>query len=196
MMISEAWIDVNESLILMKKFLQPRSWHLKKQMDPRQTECTKSSQLELQDFDIDSLSSCEIAPETEDALLQHKSEKEVFGTIINSISISSPCNISNKEDICLSSLGSNVNVLRPNVAKGLNKDLFTLTEGKALAEATLKSMGFKPSPSQPITPGDGNCFLRALVDQLSYDRFLANSFTHESLRAYVVTNSDMIIKVS
>ena len=130
-------------------------------MDHEQTDSTKPTQVELQNFDTDSQSSCEIN---------------------NSISISSPCDVSNKEDICLSSLGSNVKVLRPNVAKGLNKDLYTLTEGKALAEVTLKSMGFKPSPSQPITPGDGNCFLHALVDQLSYDRFLANSFTHESLR--------------
>ena len=145
----------------MKNLLQPKRWLLKKQMDQEQIDSTKPTQVELQNFDTDSQSSCEIN---------------------NSISISSPCDVSNKEDICLSSLGSNVKVLRPNAAKGLNKDLYTLTEGKALAEVTLKSMGFKPSPSQPITPGDGNCFLHALVDQLSYDRFLANSFTHESLR--------------
>ena len=191
MSVSEYCVAISEFFFLISNLIKPRRQHLKKQIDHEQTDCTKSSQVELHNFDIDSLSSCEIAPETEDALRQHKIEKEVFGTINNSNSISSPCNVSNKEDIC-----SNVKVLRPNVAKGLNKDLFTLTEGKALAEATLKSMGFKPSPSQPITPGDGNCFLRALVDQLSYDRFLANSFTHESLRAYVVTNSDMIIKVS
>ena len=56
MMISEAWIDVKEFFLLMN------------QMDREQTDSTKSSQLELQNFDIDLLSSCEVAPETEDAL--------------------------------------------------------------------------------------------------------------------------------
>ena len=68
MMISEAWIDVKEFFLLMKNLLQPGSWYLKKQMDREQTDCSKSSQLELQNFDTDSLSSCEVAPETEDAL--------------------------------------------------------------------------------------------------------------------------------
>ena len=100
----------------MKNLLQPKRWILKKQMDHEQTDSTKPTQVELQNFDTDSQISCEIN---------------------NSISTSSPCNVSNKEDICLSSLsslGSNVKVFRPNVAKGLNKDLYTLTEGKVIIE--------------------------------------------------------------
>ena len=72
----------------MKNLLQPRRWLLKKQMDQEQTDSSKPTQVELQNFDTDSQSSCEIASET---------EKEVFETINNSISISSPCNVSNKE---------------------------------------------------------------------------------------------------
>ena len=110
MSVSEYCVAISEFFFLISNLIKPRRQHLKKQIDHEQTDCTKSSQVELHNFDIDSLSSCEIAPETEDALRQHKIEKEVFGTINNSISTSSPCNVSNKDDICLSSLGSIVKV--------------------------------------------------------------------------------------
>ena len=87
-------------------------------------------------------------------------------------------------------------LLRPNIEKGPEEDLLTLDEGKALAKETMKSMRFKVSPSQPVTPGDGNCFCHALVNQLSYDKFLANLFTHETIRSYVVLNAEIIVKTN
>jgi hypothetical protein len=106
------------------------------------------------------------------------------GTIDYSKSVLSPLNKSKSK------------VLRPNIERGPEEDLLTLNEGKALAKATMKSMGFKVSPSQPITPGDGNCFCHALVDQLSNDRFLADLFTHDTIRSYVVLNAEIIVKTN
>ena len=74
-------------------------------------------------------------------------------------------------------------LLRPNIEKGPEEDLLTLDEGKALAKETMKSMGFKVSPSQPITPGDGNCFCHALID-------------HDTIRTYVVLNAEIIVKTN
>ena len=43
----------------MKNLLQPKRWLLKKQMDHEQTDSTKPTQVELQNFDTDSQTSCE-----------------------------------------------------------------------------------------------------------------------------------------
>ena len=40
---------------------------------------------------------------------------------------------------------------------------------KLLIPKRLKDAGFQYSPSQPITRGDGNCFLYAMQDQLRYE---------------------------
>ena len=124
------------------------------------------------------------APKTGDELRQQRIEIEACGTIDYSKSVLSPNNKSKSK------------LLRPNIEKGPEEDLLTLGEGKALAKETMKSMGFKVSPSQPVTPGDGNCFCHALVNQLSYDKFLANLFTHETIRSYVVLNAEIIVKTN
>ena len=72
--------------------------------------------------------------------------------------------------------------------------LLTLTEGLILAQAhaTLENMQFMVSPTQPDTPADGNCFLDALVDQMSYDSLLVKmKWTANKARIEVVANSEL-----
>ena len=72
--------------------------------------------------------------------------------------------------------------------------LLTLTEGLILAHATLENMQFMVSPTQPDTPADGNCFLHALVDQMSYDSLLVKmKWTANKARTQVVANSELVI---
>ena len=44
-----------------------------------------------------------------------------------------------------------------------------LAQGKFFANKKLATTGFTISPSQKETPGDGNCFIHAVADQLQYD---------------------------
>merc|ERR1712051_1112914 len=53
--------------------------------------------------------------------------------------------------------------------------LLELSEGIGLAADTLETMGFILSPTQPVTPGDGNCFLHACLDQILHDPLLSSS---------------------
>jgi len=46
-----------------------------------------------------------------------------------------------------------------------------LSEGSALAKARLSGVNFEVSPSQPVTPGQGNsCMFHALLDQLRFQQ--------------------------
>ena len=55
-------------------------------------------------------------------------------------------------------------------------------------------MQFMVSPTQPDTPADGNCFLHALVDQMSYDSLLVKmKWTANKARTQVVANSELVI---
>ena len=47
------------------------------------------------------------------------------------------------------------------------KRLLTLNEGEWLAKIRLEALGFQFSPTQQATPADGNCLMRALVDQIA-----------------------------
>ena len=56
------------------------------------------------------------------------------------------------------------------VQKGQNLDYVIfecpLDDGVVPAVNRLLSIAFVFSPTQPTTPGDGNCFLHAIMDQL------------------------------
>ena len=47
-----------------------------------------------------------------------------------------------------------------------------LVEGEVFASLRLQQLGMIVSPTQPDTPGDGNCFIHAILDQLKYDNLL------------------------
>ena len=47
------------------------------------------------------------------------------------------------------------------------KRLLSLEEGERFADRRLQSLGFQVSPTQPSTLADGNCLMRALVDQIT-----------------------------
>ena len=40
-----------------------------------------------------------------------------------------------------------------------------IEDGRPFAARRLRQLNLELSPSQPNTPGDGNCFLHAVVDQ-------------------------------
>ena len=50
----------------------------------------------------------------------------------------------------------------------------TLDQGFGLAQQRLLDSGFKVSPTQEQTPGDGNCAIHGLLDQMRYDPKLKN----------------------
>merc|ERR1712198_455381 len=59
-----------------------------------------------------------------------------------------------------------------------------LSEGSALAKARLSGVNFEVSPSQPVTPGQGNsCMFHALLDQLK--------FQHASLASIAASLSQL-----
>ena len=75
--------------------------------------------------------------------------------------------------------------------------LLNLDQGQAMAKETLIRKGYKLSLSQENTPGDGNCFLWTICDQMSYDSQLsAMSWTPEKARDQVVSLSELIIATS
>merc|ERR1712088_1012569 len=64
-----------------------------------------------------------------------------------------------------------------------------LSEGSALAKARLSDVKFEVSPSQPVTPGQGNsCMFHALLDQLKFQQASLASIaaSHSQLRAKLV----------
>jgi len=64
-----------------------------------------------------------------------------------------------------------------------------LSEGSALAKARLSGVNFEVSPSQPVTPGQGNsCMFHALLDQLKFQQASLASIaaSHSQLRGKLV----------
>jgi len=64
-----------------------------------------------------------------------------------------------------------------------------LSEGSALAKARLSAVNFEVSPSQPVTPGQGNsCMFHALLDQLKFQQASLASIaaSHSQLRGKLV----------
>merc|ERR1712018_230549 len=64
-----------------------------------------------------------------------------------------------------------------------------LSEGSALAKARLTGVNFEVSPSQPVTPGQGNsCMFHALLDQLRFQQASLSSIavSHSQLRGKLV----------
>jgi len=64
-----------------------------------------------------------------------------------------------------------------------------LSEGSALAKARLNGVNFEVSPSQPVTPGQGNsCMFHALLDQLKFQQASLASIaaSHSQLRGKLV----------
>ena len=66
-----------------------------------------------------------------------------------------------------------------------------LSEGSALAKARLSGVNFEPSPSQPVTPGQGNsCMFHALLDQLRFQQASSSlaslAASHSQLRSKLV----------
>merc|ERR1712088_1171175 len=64
-----------------------------------------------------------------------------------------------------------------------------LSEGSALAKARLTGVNFEVSPSQPVTPGQGNsCMFHALLDQLKFQQASLSSIaaSHSQLRGKLV----------
>jgi len=65
-----------------------------------------------------------------------------------------------------------------------------LSEGSALAKARLSGVNFEPSPSQPVTPGQGNsCMFHALLDQLKFQQgssLASLAASHSQLRSKLV----------
>merc|ERR1712018_768674 len=64
-----------------------------------------------------------------------------------------------------------------------------LSEGSALAKARLTGVDFEVSPSQPVTPGQGNsCMFHALLDQLRFQQASLSSIavSHSQLRGKLV----------
>jgi len=64
-----------------------------------------------------------------------------------------------------------------------------LSEGSALAKARLSDVNFEVSPSQPVTPGQGNsCMFHALLDQLKFQQASLASIaaSHSQLRGKLV----------
>ena len=60
------------------------------------------------------------------------------------------------------------------------------------ARRRLNQIGFRPSPSQPVTEGDGSCQIHAVLDQMLYDEELAvhdfkdNELGHIEFRQLIV----------
>ena len=68
------------------------------------------------------------------------------------------------------------------------KPKMTLAQGAIFAQQRVRKSGFKLSPTQLNTPGDGNCMVHALTDQFTYDSHLSEmQTTHDELRALVVS---------
>ena len=57
-------------------------------------------------------------------------------------------------------------------------------------------MNFTLSPSQKVTPADGNCYFHAILDQLQYSPELSDfAETHIELRTRIVLNGyDLFLK--
>ncbi len=65
----------------------------------------------------------------------------------------------------------------------------TLGQGFDLAKQRLCESGFKLSPTQEVTPGDGNCAIHCLLDQMSHDdklKGLARAKSPSQIRSMVV----------
>ena len=45
-------------------------------------------------------------------------------------------------------------------------DLHAIEDVEEFVDARLESLGYEKSKSQPKTPGDGNCWIHAIIDQL------------------------------
>merc|ERR1712212_911639 len=73
-----------------------------------------------------------------------------------------------------------------------------LSEGSALAKARLSGVNFEPSPSQPVTPGQGNsCMFHALLDQLKFQQgssLASLAASHSQLRSKLVQASYNSVK--
>jgi len=62
-----------------------------------------------------------------------------------------------------------------------------LSEGSSLATVRLRDVDFEVSPSQPVTPGQGNsCMFHALLDQLRFHQVPSIAASHSQLRAKLV----------
>jgi len=62
-----------------------------------------------------------------------------------------------------------------------------LSEGSSLATVRLSDVNFEVSPSQPVTPGQGNsCMFHALLDQLRFHQVPSIAASHSQLRAKLV----------
>ena len=77
-----------------------------------------------------------------------------------------------------------------------NGSLLSLDQAQCLLEKRLRDLNFTLSPSQKVTPADGNCYFHAILDQLQYSPELSDfAETHIELRTRIVLNGyDLFLK--
>ena len=63
-------------------------------------------------------------------------------------------------------------------------------EVEEFVNARLESLGYERSKSQPNTPGDGNCFIHGILDQLRYDQWRKANIGVKDFRKIIVSYSD------
>ena len=69
-------------------------------------------------------------------------------------------------------------------------DKHAVEEVEEFVNARLESLGYERSKSQPNTPGDGNCFIHGILDQLRYDQWRKANIGVKDFRKIIVSYSD------
>lgn len=61
------------------------------------------------------------------------------------------------------------NATKRKISSRIKSSKLNLDNATIQVTQRLQEINFLLSPSQPITPKDGNCFIHAIIDQLTYD---------------------------
>ena len=83
---------------------------------------------------------------------------------------------------------------QPALMENNNNKKISIIEATQDVVKRLNDINFELSPSQPQTPGDGNCYLHGIIDQIGYDTNLKQlDLDIHSLRKWVVNNLKVMI---